>query len=53
MKKKFAVALSAARVMPTTRAHVCPDNSAQPAKATTRPSTRWIQPQAETSNWNR
>ena len=32
-------------------AQVRPDSSPQPAKATSRPSTRWIQPQVVASNW--
>jgi hypothetical protein len=47
------MALSTARAMATVRAQVRPDSSPQPAKATSRPSTRWIQPQVVASNWNR
>ena len=50
---KLTVALSAARVMPTTRAQVRPDSSPQPAKATNSPTSRWTQPQVVASNWNR
>ena len=37
----------------TVRAQVRPENSPQPAKATSSPSSRWIQPQVVASNWNR
>jgi hypothetical protein len=45
MNKKFATALSAARMIPTIRPHVRPENTAQPAPATSRPTMRSIQPQ--------
>ena len=53
MAKKFVTALSMASVMPTTRPQVRPLRTAAPAKATTRPTMRWIQPQLVASNWNR
>ena len=47
------MALSRATVMATARAQVRPDSSPQPAKATSSPTSRWIQPQVVASNWNR
>ena len=46
------MALSTAAMMATVRAQVRPDSSPQPAKATTNPKIRWIQPQVVASNWN-
>jgi hypothetical protein len=51
MNKKLAMALSTAKAMAAARAQVRPDSSPQPAKATTRPISRWIQPQLVASNW--
>jgi hypothetical protein len=51
MKRKFATALTDASAIPTMRPQGLPETAAAPAAKSTIPSSRWIQPHAETSSF--